>query len=176
MTGLALSEQPAGRSLCSPEPMAGAGRLTPLPVKPAPAQPDFKALAARRAQGSGLPRGKGGWRRRRVTGDLTVPQHPLLPSAELSPLGTCPADAHSETDPVAGPLGPTPAARRTALGAGIWRKKKKTHGARSDAHTRVCTYHGGGTLHDSTPGVRDVRVSCDQRDSALRTRAALGTS
>lgn len=126
MTSLALSEQPAGRPLCSPEPMAGADRLTPPPVKPARAQPDFKVRDGGRARGSGLPVGEERWGRRRVTGDLTVPQHPLLPSAELSPPGPCPADARSETDPVAGPLSVRRQLRsRTALGAGIWREKKK---------------------------------------------------
>lgn len=60
MTSLALSEQPAGRPLCSPEPMAGASRLTPPPVNPAPAQPDFKALAAGRAPGFDRPVGEEG--------------------------------------------------------------------------------------------------------------------
>lgn len=81
MTSLALSEQPAGRPLCSPEPMAGASRLTPPPVKPARAQPDFKALGAGQALGSVRPMGEEGWGRCLVTGDLKVPQHPLLPSA-----------------------------------------------------------------------------------------------
>ena len=157
--------------------MAGAGRLTPLPVKPAPAQPDFKALAARRAQGSGLPMGKGGWGRRRVTGDLTVPQHPLLPSAELSPLGTCPADARSETDPVAGPLGPTPAARRTALGAGIWRKKKKKrHTEPAPTLTLECARIMVVALCTTAYQVLEMSASRMTRDIALRTRAALGTS
>ena len=131
MTSSALSEKPAGRPLCSPEPIARVGGLTSVPAGPPGAPRNVNALAA----GSGLEsRARKGRERGRARVLMTGRRRGtlVLPSP-CSPSGSSPADALSDRPGRSATIRPTQGRARTALGAGI--RGNETYKPHSDAPT-----------------------------------------
>lgn len=98
MTSSSLSEKPAGRPLCSPEPIALVGGLTSPPAGPRGAPRGVNALAAGAGPESRAARG-GGARARPGAGDRTAPRHHILPLRRALPPALA-RRTRSQIDPV----------------------------------------------------------------------------